>query len=220
MRLGILPRGMALQKMSPDALADALAAIRDKEAETRLRLYFFGDTWDSLPDKARAALISADREYENAHGRRQGIFEDLWQAAREILVETLVKSYNAFSAAQKEQREIKSFAALALALDDDKDLNDIVQDLYYAPLFEDYLRQTFNEDDKAFIKGLEKSFGNLNRLRNDTVHANRPAYKRNRFKRDIHETYAEFLGIGRNGILPRLMRLRSMTGVNSRGRTS
>ena len=118
-----------------------------------------------------------------------------------------MEPYNAFSAAQKEQREIKSLAALALSLDDDKDLNDIVQDLYYAPLFEDYLTQTFNDGDKVFIKGLEKPFRKLNNLRNDAVHANRPAYKRNRFDRDIRETYAEFLGIGRNGILPRLMRL-------------
>ena len=200
---------LASQRISRDELVDVLAQMREKETETRLRLYFFGDTWDRLPDKARAALISADREYGNARGRRQGVFEDLWLATREILVETLLKSYNAFSAAQKEQREIKSFAALALALDDDKDLNDIVQDLYYDPLFEDYLREAFNEDDRTFIKGLEKRFGNLNRLRNDTVHANRPAYKQNNFERDIRETYAEFLGIGSNGILPRLMRLHS-----------
>ena len=215
-----IAHGIVLNMMSNDDRIKELRREKDYQIEDRLRLYFFHEAWDSLPVKARAALISADREYESPRGRRQGVFEDLWLVAREILVETLVKSYNAFSAAQKEQREIKSFAALALALDDDKDLNDIVQDLYYAPLFEDYLRQTFNEDDKEFIKGLEKRFRNLNRLRNDTVHANRPAYKKNNFERDIRETYAEFLGIGRNGILPRLMRLRSMTDVNSPKRTS
>lgn len=207
---------LASQRISRDELVDVLGQMRNKEAETRLRLYFFHSTWNNLPEKARAAIISADREYENTHGRRQGIFEDLWLATREILVEVLVKPYNAFCAAQKEQREIKSFTSLALALDDDKDLDDIVQALYYAPLFEEYLRQTFNEDDKAFIKGAEKAFIKLNRFRNDTVHANRPAYKRNNFERDIRETYAEFLGIGRDGILPCLMRLHTQYKPSSR----
>ena len=211
-----IAHGIVLNRMSNDDRIKELQRDRDYQIEDRLRLYFFGDTWDSMPEKACAALISADREYENVRGRRQGVFEDLWLATREILVETLLKSYNAFNAAQKEQREIKSLAALALALDDDKDLNDIVQDLYYAPLFEDYLAQTFNDGDKTFIKSLEKPFRNLNNLRNDTVHANRSAYKRNSFEHDIHETYAEFLGIGRNGILPRLMRLHPKANKNSR----
>ena len=202
-----IAHGIVLNKMSNDDRIKELRRSRDYQIEDRLRLYFFGDTWDRLPDKARAALISADREYENTRGRRQGIFEDLWLAAREILVEALLEPYNAFCIAQKEQREVKSFAALAPVPSEDEDLYDTVQALYYAPLFEEYLRQTFNEDDKAFIKELEKPFGKLNGLRNDAVHANRPAYKRNRFERDIRETYAEFLGIGRNGILPRLMRL-------------
>ena len=211
-----IAHGIVLNRMSNDDRIKELQRDRDYQIEDRLRLYFFGDTWDSMPEKACAALISADREYENVRGRRQGVFEDLWLATREILVETLLKSYNAFNAAQKEQREIKSLAALALALDDDKDLNDIVQDLCYAPLFEDYLAQTFNDGDKTFIKSLEKPFRNLNNLRNDTVHANRSAYKRNSFEHDIHETYAEFLGIGRNGILPRLMRLHPKANKNSR----
>ena len=211
-----IAHGIVLNRMSNDDRIKELRRNRDYQIEDRLRLYFFDDTWDRLPDKARAALISADREYENTHGRRQGIFEDFWLATREILVEVLLKPYNLFCAAQKEQREIKSLAALALTLSDDKDLEDIVQALYYTPLFEEYLRQTFREDDKEFIKDAEKAFIKLNRLRNDAVHANRPAYKRNRFERDIRETYAEFLGIGRNGILPRLMRLHPKAKPSSR----
>ena len=202
-----LAHGLASQRLSRDALVDTLKAMQDKEPETRLRLYFFPNTWNSLPDKARGALISADKEYENARGRRQGVFEDLWLATREILVQELLKPYNAFCMGQRDQRELKSFAVLAPIPSEDEDLYDTVQALYYAPLFEEYLRQTFNDADRDFVKGLEKSFGKLNGLRNDAVHANRPAYKRNRFERDIRETYAEFLGIGRNGILPRLMRL-------------
>ena len=202
--------GIVLNKMSNDDRIKELRRSRDYQIEDRLRLYFFGDNWDRLPDKARAALISADREYENTRGRRQGIFEDLWLATREILVEVLLKPYNAFCSAQK---ELKSFAALSPAPSDDQDLYDIVQALYYAPLFEDYRKQTFDNYDRSFIKGLEKPFGKLNSLRNDAVHANRPAYKKNKFESDIHKTYAEFLGIECPGILPRLMRLQPKAGA-------
>ena len=207
-----MAHGILLNKMSNDDRIKELRRNKDYQIEDRLRLYFFGKTWDSLPKKASRALISADREYENARGRRQGIFEDLWLATREILIEVLLKPYNEFCAGKK---EVKTFAALAPSPSVDEDLYDTVQNLFYAPLFEDYLRQTFKDEDKEFIKGLEKRFVKLNEFRNDTVHANRPAYKRNKFESNIRETYAEFLGIGRNGILPRLMRLHPKAELNS-----
>ncbi len=199
-------RGIVVNKMRSDDRIKELRRDADYKIEDRLRLYFFGDAWDRLPHKARAALTSADREYENGRGRRQGIFEDLWLATREVLVEVLLKPYNAFAASQK---ELKSFAALAPAPSEHKDLPQIVQNLFYAPLFEDYLKQSFNDIDKSFIKELEKPFGKLNKLRNDAVHADRAAYRRNEFDGEVHETYAEFLGVGRPGILPGLMRLHS-----------
>ena len=72
-----IAHGIVLNRMSNDDRIKELHRDRDYQIEDRLRLYFFGETWDSLPTKARAALISADREYENARGRRQGVFEDL-----------------------------------------------------------------------------------------------------------------------------------------------
>ena len=203
-----IARGIVLNMMSSDDRIKELRRNRDYQIEDRLRLYFFGNNWDSLPDKAAAALISADREYENTHGRRQGIFEDLWIATREIMVEVLLSPYNEFLIESRADKKVlKGLDALAPCLDNDKDLYDAVAELFYAAKFEDYLRHSFNGDDGDFIKGLQKPFSQLNRLRNDSVHANRPAYKRNNFEDDIHRTYAEFLGIGRDGILPRLMRL-------------
>ena len=110
---------LAALNLSPDEYYKRRDEDRQRDSETRLRLYFFGKTWDSLPEKASKALISADREYENARGRRQGIFEDLWQATREILVEVLLKPYNEFCSAQK---ELKSLAALASAPGEYEDL--------------------------------------------------------------------------------------------------
>ena len=219
-----IAQGMALQKLSPDALADALAAIRDKEAETRLRLYFFGDTWDSLPDKARAALISADREYENGRGRRPIIFDHLRHAARAVVVEVLAKPYQEFLRS-KADIEIKSFSVQSTIVDieDDRsrlDLRPLIKSLFDASHFGEFIdASSLSSADKGFVKNrVRGKLLYLNGVANTANHNHSRTYRS--FERDIRETYAEFLGIGRNGILPRLMRLRSMTDVNSPKRTS
>ncbi len=82
----IIAHGIVLNMMSNDDRIKELRRDKDYQIEDRIRLYFFGSNWDDLPDKARAALISADREYENTQGWRPGIFENLCRATREILV--------------------------------------------------------------------------------------------------------------------------------------
>lgn len=197
-----IAHGIVLNKMSSDDRIKELRRNKDYQIEDRLSLYFFGETWDSLPTKARAALISADREYEHLRGWRPGIFEYLSLATRELLVEVLLRPYNEFCSAQK---EFKSLAALAPAPSEYESLYDTVQQLYYAPLYEDFMKQSFNSKDRKFVKELENAIRRLNPLRNDSVHDHRRTLQS--FEGDIRETYAEFLGIGCNGILPRLMRL-------------
>ena len=91
-----MAHGILLNKMSNDDRIKELRRNKDYQIEDRLRLYFFGKTWDSLPAKARAALISADREFENPRGRRPIIFDHLRHAARATMVESLWKPYREF----------------------------------------------------------------------------------------------------------------------------
>ena len=206
-----IAHGIVLNRMSNDDRIKELRRDKGYQIEDRLRLYFFGNTWDDLPDKARAALISADREYENTQGWRPGIFENLCRATREILVEVLVRPYNEYRSTQK---KLKSLVALAPAPSEYESLYNTVQQLYYAPLFENFLKQSFNSKDRNFIKGLESTITEeLNRLRNDAVHDHRRMLQS--FERDIRETYAEFLGIGRPGVLPHLMRLHPKDRLSS-----
>ena len=100
------------QRMSPNELVEALRKAEERQIEDRLRLYFFGETWDNLPQKARAALISADREYENARGRRPIIFDHLRHAARAILVEALWQPYQEYRRNKATNEELKSLADL------------------------------------------------------------------------------------------------------------
>ena len=206
-----IAHGIVLNKMSNDDRIKELRRYKDHQSEDRLRLYFFPETWDTLPEKARASLISADREYESEHGRRPIIFDHLCNATREILVETLLKAYNEFCA---KQDVVHSLAALAPPPSEYKDLYDTIQDLFYAPRFEDFLKETFNSGDRNFIKDTEKKIRKLNKHRNDAIHNHgKPAMS---FEPDIRETYAEFLGVRLNGILPRLMRLRPEAGAKAK----
>ena len=112
----------------------------------------------------------------------------------------LLKPYNDFRSAQK---QLTTLAALRPAAGEYEDLYNTIQQLYYAPLFEKFLEQEFNSEERKFIKDLESEIRRLNSLRNDAVHDHRKTL--HSFETDIRETYAKFLGIGHPGILPRLM---------------
>ena len=188
------------------------AQIRERESETRLRLYFFGKTWDSLPAKARAALISADREFENPRGRRPIIFDHLRHAARATMVESLWKPYREFlrGKAAGGLKDISDLLQVRQIIEDDQSEPDLAP-LVKSPYFDEFLA-TFIEDTK-FVRTLPKKLLDLNDWANKVSHEHHWGYKG--FESQIRETYAEFLGIGRNGILPRLMRLHPKAKPNS-----
>lgn len=208
-----LARLLASQRISRDDLIETLRAMQGKEAEARLRLYFFRETWDSLPDKARASLISADREYENHGGRRPIIFDHLRHAARAIMVESLWKPYREFlrSKAADGLKDLSDVRQVRQIIEDDQTEPDLAP-LVNAPHFEEFLN-TVSEDTR-FIKRLPDKLRDLNEWANKVSHQHHWGYKG--FEGQLRETYAEFLGIGRNGILPRLMRLHPKDKPSSR----
>ena len=208
----IIAHGIVLNMMSNDDRIKELRRDKDYQIEDRIRLYFFGNTWDDLPDKARAALISADREYENTRGRRPIIFDHLRHAARAIMVESLWKPYREFlhgKAADglKEPSDLKQVQQI---IEDDQSEPDLAP-LVKSPYFDEFLN-TKSQDTK-FVRALPRKLLDLNEWANKVSHEHHWGYKG--FEGQIRETYAEFLGIGRNGILPRLMRLHPKDKLSS-----
>ena len=199
-----IAHGIVLNRMSNDDRIKELHRDRDYQIEDRLRLYFFGDAWDKLPDKARAALISADREYENARGRRPIIFDHLRHAARAIMVESLWKPYREFlhRRAADGLKDLSDLQQVRQIIEDDQTEPDLAP-LVRSPYFDEFLG-TISEDTK-FVRRLPEKLLGLNDWANKVSHEHHWGYKG--FEGQIRETYAEFLGIERNGILPRLMRL-------------
>ena len=213
---------LTLQRISPSELMEYLAQTRERESETRLRLYFFPEHWNSLPDKSRAALISADREYENPRGRRPIIFDHLRHAVRATMVETLWKPYHEFLRIKATGGGLKNLSYLRQVIQDDDsdlDLDPLVKNLFDSPLFQEFLDASpFSSADKGFVKNrVRGKLLYLNGLANTANHDHSRTYRS--FESEIREAYAEFLGIGRNGILPRLMRLHPKANSNSRKRT-
>ena len=199
-----ITQALAEQKIGPAAAVDYIRAAQDSEAVTRLRLYFFPEEWKNLPDKARASLISADREYERGDGRRPIIFDHLRSATRAIMVEKFWDPYREFLIA-KARRGLKTGHALSpvLQIIEDEQAEPDLAPLLKAPDFEEFLG-TISEDPR-FLRRLPKKLTDLNVWANKVSHEHHWGYKG--FDDQIRKTYAEFLGIGQSGILPRLMRL-------------
>ena len=195
---------LATLNLSPDEYYKHRDEDRQREAENRLRLYFFPEQWNILPEKARAALISADREYENVSGRRPIIFDHLRHAARAIMVESLWKPYLVFlrGKAADGLKDPSDLQQVRQVIEDDRTEPDL-RPLVKSPYFDEFLG-TISEDTK-FVRILPAKLLELNEWANKVSHEHHWGYKG--FEGQIKETYAEFLGIGRTGILPRLMRL-------------
>ncbi len=209
-------RALTLQRISPSELTEVLEQMRDQEAETRLRNYFFRDNWEHLPEKARKSLISADREYEHLHGRRPIIFDHLRSATRAIMVESLWEPYLEFLRikASSGLKDLSDLQQVRRTIDGDSNEPDL-RPLLKSPYFDEFL-DTISEDTK-FVKRLPGKLLDLNEWANRVSHEHHWGYKG--FEGQIRDTYAEFLGIGRSGILPRLMRLHPGAETDSNGRT-
>lgn len=78
-----------------------------------------------------------------------------------------------------------------------------IEGSFVEPHFDKFL-DTITQD-KRFVKRLPKKLGDLNKWRNIATHQHHWEYPA--FEYQIKKTYAEFMGIGHSGILPRLMRL-------------
>ena len=195
----VMAHGIALQKMTPDALVRALEASKAADSEKRLSMYFFPGLWNSLPEKARKALISADREYEHLHSRRPIIFDHLRHAARAIIDERLWIPFQAFLRSKGSLH-----SDLGEAARDEPDLSRML-DNWASPEFEGYLVNRYRTQDVSYIRNLQWPLRRLNYLANTASHEHWRGL--GEFEQALREGYAKFLGIGQLGILPKLVRL-------------
>ena len=128
------------------------------------------------------------------------------------MVESLWKPYREFLRGKAADgfKDLSDLLQVRQIIEDDQSEPDLAP-LVKSPYFDEFLA-TLREDTK-FVRTLPKKLLDLNDWANKVSHEHHWGYKG--FEGQIRETYAEFLGIGRNGILRRLMRLHPKAELNS-----
>ncbi len=85
--LWVMKMGWVEAQLTPDQFRSLIKDREDESAEKRLEKYFFADgLWGKLPQRARDALVSADRMVVSAtHGRHASIANEIRIATEEVL---------------------------------------------------------------------------------------------------------------------------------------
>lgn len=184
----------------------------DVDSERRLRVYYFGDgLWQTLPNRARAALVSADRTFvSGGAGRTAAILNELRIAAEELLRYRLWEPLIAWAEEQADYPTSPNFSQLRFIREEPRreslgleQCERLLSDRIGVGRF---LQEQAGVDEKGlrFIKQqASKHLRRLRQARNAAEH--NPGHEANLAK--LRDLYAEAVGIGRKGALPELARL-------------
>ena len=182
-----IAQGWASAQLSPGEFREALREIEEDNAERRLRGYFFGRTWSSLPERARQRLINADLIWNSSQRvSRESILNDLQRAAEEMCYSFIVRPLRNTSEGT------------------DLGLRDYIR-MCELPRFEDFAAQCdIKENDIRFlIEDLPSAFRQLLYARNPAEHVAGKIVD----VEVVASAYRLYLGIGQPGILPGLARI-------------
>ena len=202
-------KGWAESQLTPDQLRDYLQSSEDERAAQRLQTYFFPrGLWERLPERAREALVSADRVMMSSTlGRRAGILNEIRIATEEVLHRYLWTPLSEWAAAQRSLHSgVKEILGRPEQSRRSPIIDDYVQLLWHSGA-RDYFRSLgLSDDDVRFLtreNRTTKHLQTLQRTRNTAEHEPGSAINPS----EVRDLYAESLGIGRKGILPELLRL-------------
>lgn len=170
-----------------------------------MRRYFLSDTWDSLSESAQQCIISADRIFSSDSGRRAGVFNELRLALEAILEEVLWNPFHKWL----QGKALKDFSALAVAKDERRFgtfLGQMLEQLWGNDAFKRFVEESFSPQEGQFILRLRRPLSELLAKRNPSEH---PQQGRRPFtEEDVRMAYGQCLGIGQEGIIPRLLQIK------------
>jgi hypothetical protein len=195
--------GRARQRLTPDDLRETLENDRERASESALATYFLFERWDSLPEEARRALISADIEFRATGGRRGIVSDHLRSAVLIVLQEKVWRFYVDWlkNKPKMEPDELK------------------VVNEYGSPDLVRILEHWNSQSFKGFVMGrYSKTAQNtllapslLSQLwaLNDAANAPRHQHRNTTsdFELSIRVQFNRILGIGHVGILDQLLRI-------------
>ena len=196
----ILAQGLALQKMSPNALADAMRSGFQKESERRLKLYFLEECWDRLPALARQSLIDADRALADEHTNPKNVAHHLREALQVILAERVWRPYTEYL-----EQKGEAYRLDALRLSNPREEFDLGKWRHVIgwPSFMAFARSEFGRDGLFFIqKELIEPLIAINWAA-DRRHEQFQPLSREKAR----DAFFRVVGVGSPGVIQRLMDL-------------
>ena len=183
----------AIEQRSPSEYRELREDDEKYAAERRLRGYFFGDSWPSLPKLAQERLINADVNWISTQRMsREAILNDLLRATEEIcywfLPKLLDKAHHQFRDSL-DASHVRDFVRIC------------EQGIF---------RDDLDEREVKFLTGeLPASMRQLTDARNRAEHDRAEPASRE----SVEPAYRLFLGLGRKGILPELARIKCKARV-------
>lgn len=201
-----ISQGWAEAQLNPYVLRTLMREREDETAKNRLQTYFFNhELWKQLPEKTQRSLVDADRAWHSTKmGRIESIFNDLKIAAESICYSFIWKGVSSWA----NRENIGTFISKENHL---KRINHEPTLVDYSwvlrqPFFIEFLNK-YNIEEKEQIFLIEKLpsvFDELCTKRNISEHG--PKYIANRA--DVGPIFKAFMGIGQEGILPRMAEIK------------
>ncbi|MBI4297874.1 MAG: hypothetical protein HY676_05015 [Chloroflexi bacterium] len=199
--------GFATSRLTPDQLRSWKESEEQEHADRHMETLFFPGQWKQLPEAVRDALTQADVVWwSRDRSTKSAVIENLWKATVEIVRETLWAPF--VEHVRSHPRE----ELLMLKLDElqkkpswEPSLGDFLHLMFKESCFDSFMRShQVSKDDKDFLSSIDRHLGKLNSLRRKSVHPREGEVVQ---AQDVEWTYRTFLGVGCQGILPRLARI-------------
>ena len=199
-------------KLEPGELRDELRKEEDEKAEQRLKKYFFADDqWSALPERARKRLVEADRVwYSHRYGDPGITLESLKVAVEETLFDLLWKPcFQWIDVSGNRGLEVLDVLNISNEL---KKQNRNPSLLEFESMVESKGLATYlstvdvSSENLTFVQTLRRSLESLRKARTPVAHDNGGSVVTSE---QVAPLYKKFLGLGEEGILPRLASIRA-----------
>ena len=199
-------------KLEPGELRDDLRREEDEKAEQRLKRYFFdGAQWGALPERARSSLVEADRVwYSHRLGNPGAVLEHIKIAVEEVMHDLLWEPcYQWIDNERLSSFEVVDLVEMRKQLKKDRKDPSLLEfeSAVESKGLTSWLKTLdISDGDRNFVLRLRKPLQSLRQARKQVVHGvGGPTLTRGQ----VAPLYRTFMGLGQEGILPRLARIKA-----------
>ena len=198
-------------KLEPGERLIDLNRDEDEKAYQRLRRYFFAEPqWGALPERAQKRLVEADRVwYSSRHGDPGAVLESVKIAVEEVLFDLLWKPCYHWIDESPKGLEILDLMNLRQKLQESGQNPSLLEyeSMLRSKGLQSFLHTTSSSDeDRRLLRRLWKPLEALRKSRNLVAH---DTGGRVLTREQVASLYRKFLGLGEQGILPRLASMKA-----------